>query len=74
MAVRIIYKEINIPAPISDVWHGAKSLMIIFFCIAVILFDKHISRWQDYFINLLIYGGVWNGTFGLFYNIIFRIK
>lgn len=46
-----------------DGWHIAKSLMIIFICLAIS------PTWK-----FLIVGLVWNGVFNVFYNHIFKKK
>lgn len=57
-----------------DPWHISKSLMIIFFGIAMIAFNLPVLRWQDYAVYILAYGSIWNFTFWLFYNKIFGVK
>lgn len=57
-----------------DPWHLSKSLMIIFFGVAVITSHLNIKNWEWFTIYLVIYGAIWNLTFKLFYNVIFGVK
>lgn len=49
-----------------DAWHISKSLMIIFFALAIIFYNPYIPV-----VDFIIFGIVWNLTFNLFYNHIF---
>jgi len=51
-----------------DAWHMAKSLMIISLCLAVVTYHSIFNLWADF----AIFGLIWNGTFNLFYNHIFK--
>jgi hypothetical protein len=51
-----------------DGWHMAKSLMIISLCLAVVTYHGMFNLWADF----VIFGLIWNGTFNLFYNHIFK--
>lgn len=53
-----------------DAWHLAKSLMIICFAFAVILYQPIWKWWIDF----LIIGVVWNAVFNVFYNRVFKKK
>jgi len=50
-----------------DAWHVAKSSMIISLAFAIVLY-KPVFGVMD----VLIIGAIWNGTFNLFYNRIFK--
>ena len=52
-----------------DAWHLAKSMMIICFCAAAVLY-KPVTGYLD----VLIMGAIWNFSFYLFYHKIFGIK
>ena len=54
----------SIPVQFTDAFHLFKSLMIIFFAIAVIEYKQIIHP----VIDLLMIGSVWNGTFNIFFN------
>lgn len=54
----------------ADIWHISKSAMIFCFAGAIILF-RPTHQWWVHFISL---GIIWNATFWLFYNKLFRIK
>lgn len=47
-----------------DAWHVAKSLMIICASLAIVLY-KPVFPW---YIDFVLAGVLWNGTFNLFYN------
>ena len=53
-----------------DGWHLSKSLMIICWAAAVITMDLQ----HDWWVKLLTIGALWNGTFYLFYDRLFKIK
>jgi hypothetical protein len=57
-----------------DVWHLSKSLMLFCFAGAVISFNLPVLKWQDVALYVLAFGFIWNATFWLFYNVIFRVK
>lgn len=57
-----------------DAWHLSKSLMVICFAMAVIWFDLPVLKWQDIALYLVLIGIAWNGSFWLFYNVIFKVK
>jgi hypothetical protein len=57
-----------------DAWHLSKSLMIICFAGAVIFFDLPVKKWQDAAMYIITIGFIWNVTFWLFYNVIFKVK
>jgi hypothetical protein len=48
----------------ADAWHIAKSSMIIFFGFAMLGF-KSIGYW---WMDILLFGAIWNFTFNLFYK------
>ena len=50
-----------------DSWHVAKSSMIISLAFAIVLY-KPVFGVMD----VLIIGAIWNGTFNIFYNRIFK--
>lgn len=51
-----------------DAWHVSNSFMIVFCACSAIWFTFKMLHWWYYPAILLIYGGVWNSTFNLFYN------
>ena len=60
-----------------DAWHIAKSSMILCLVASVMLalaYPIPIKNWHDIAFFVSIYGLVWNGTFKLFYNLIFGIR
>ena len=57
----------------GDCWHIAKSLMIIFMAATVaftLAFEPLLRPW----LNFIVLGLLWNGTFNLFYNYILKRK
>ncbi|WP_407522639.1 hypothetical protein PDL71_15370 [Lacibacter sp. MH-610] len=48
----------------ADVWHIAKSSMIILLAFAMVFFESTGHWWLD----ILAIGAAWNGTFNLFYH------
>ncbi len=54
----------SIPVQFTDAFHLFKSLMIVFFSIAVIEYKQMIHP----IIDLLMIGSTWNGTFNIFFN------
>jgi hypothetical protein len=69
----------NKPVQLTDAFHFFKMLMIIFICSSIITFDRCSIiincqyYWYSFLIILGIYGLIWNLTFSLFYNKIFKI-
>lgn len=57
-----------------DPWHIAKSLMIVFFGVAIIWFNMPVTKWYYWVIYIIAYGALWNFTFWLFYHKIFQVK
>lgn len=53
-----------------DGWHLCKSGMIVCFCVAVISYSPMVSE----FIDLLIFGAIWNVGFNLFYHRLFGVR
>lgn len=53
-----------------DAWHLAKSAMVVCLCFAVALHDQLLP----WYLEVLLYGAIWNLVFVLFYHKIFRIK
>lgn len=53
----------------ADAWHLSKSTMIIFWCLAIIFYHTFIPV-----IDFIVMGIVYNLTFNLFYNYIFKTK
>lgn len=49
-----------------DAWHLLKSLMVVALICAIIFHRSALSWYWE----LLIGGGIWNGTFTLFYHVI----
>ena len=56
----------------ADVWHIAKSVMVISMCFGLPILFHVGSYLLDKGISLAIYGTVWNMTFSLFYSKIFK--
>lgn len=52
-----------------DAWHLAKSGMILFLCLAIVVYDPKGIRVVDF----LIFGAAWNIVFNVFYNKIFKL-
>jgi hypothetical protein len=50
-----------------DAWHVAKSLMIISLAFGIVLYRPILG-----ILDVLIIGAIWNGTFNIFYNRIFK--
>lgn len=68
-----LYKNINYPVQLTDAWHLFKSLMIVFLTLSVITFDSSlVSGFVSFVLLLGIYGLIWNLTFNLFYNNLFK--
>lgn len=53
-----------------DLWHNAKSLMIICICVAISIEGKLL--FESVWLNIIYLGIVWNIVFNVFYNIILR--
>ena len=51
-----------------DAWHIAKSMMIVCLVLAAVLYEPYWNQLYD----LLAFGLLWNLTFNIFYNKIFR--
>lgn len=62
--------KINYPVQFTDAWHLFKSLMIIFFALAIILYRPVVNELIDFG----IFGIVWNATFNVYYNTVFMLK
>ena len=74
--LKFINFKINKPVQITDAWHFAKMLMIIFISLAIIAYEpfiriSHIDI-NNKLIELVIFGLIWNNTFTLFYKHIFK--
>lgn len=52
----------------ADFWHIAKSLMIICLCLAIVFYTP-VFGWMDF----VLFGLLWNLTFNIFYNRIFKL-
>lgn len=59
---------INIAPAFTDAWHFFKSLMIILMVSSIVLYKPLFNIWIDF----LVIGFIWNGTFSFFYNVIFK--
>jgi hypothetical protein len=62
-------KAIKIGSYKADFWHLCKSSMIVSLCAAIVFYEPYI-KWIDF----LFAGYLWNITFSLFYDIIFKRK
>ena len=51
-----------------DAWHITKSLMIICLCLAIVMYKSVFNIW----IEFIVLGLIWNGSFNLFYNRILK--
>jgi hypothetical protein len=60
-------KYIKVPSQISDAWHIFKTLMIIFMVLSIVTYNPVSSWW---WVDLLIYGTVWNVWFSTIYWIL----
>jgi hypothetical protein len=60
--------NINYPVQLTDSWHFCKTMLIVFVCLAIVVYSPVINWWVD----LIVLGTIWNITFSLFYNKIFR--
>lgn len=60
--------SIKYPIFLTDAWHLFKSSMIVLFGLGVVFYSPVINP----FIDIIIIGLVWNLTFNVFYNKIFR--
>jgi len=74
-----IFGLFNYPVQLTDSFHLFKTLMIIFICISISVFDcdllSIISSKEIRTITIIgIYGTSWNVIFSAFYNYIFVIK
>lgn len=67
--VKILF-NINKPVQITDAWHFFKTLMIIFICISIVTYQPIYNK----FIDIIIYGTIWNTNFSLMYNRILKKK
>lgn len=56
-----------------DAWHFCKSLMVIFIVAAIVFTSMGELIFRPW-LTFIALGLVWNGTFNLFYNLIFRRK
>jgi hypothetical protein len=54
-----------------DGWHIANSLMILFFCLAIAF---HKTGRFDVFLEVIMYGGLFDIAFNIFYNKILKKK
>ena len=52
-----------------DAWHLSKSTLVVFVIISIVTYSPVISPFLDFF----LLGLIWNITFNLFYNKIFRL-
>lgn len=53
-----------------DAWHLSKSAMIICLVCAIVFFERKNAWWLD----IIIFGAIWNIGFVFFYHKIFRVK
>lgn len=51
-----------------DAWHLAKSGMIVSFCLAIVFYIPVFGL-----IDFVLFGLIWNLTFNLFYNHLFKL-
>ena len=51
-----------------DAWHLAKSSMVVFVSLAIVLYKPHFHP----IVDLALFGITWNLSFNLFYNKLFR--
>lgn len=61
---------LNYPAFLTDAWHLFKSLMIVFFSFAIVMYSVTFNKLIDFF----IIGAIWNIIFIMFYNWLLVIK
>jgi hypothetical protein len=63
-----LFWKIEKPVALTDAWHLFKSLMIIFVCLAIVLYTPLII----FYIDFVILGILWNIIFNLFYDKILK--
>ena len=51
-----------------DAWHVSKSCMVIFMVGAVVFYKSLLP----YYLDILLFGAVWNIVFNVFYNRVFK--
>lgn len=59
-----IFGLFNLPVAFTDFWHLAKSMMVILFVLAIILYSPVFGMLIDFF----VLGVIWNLVFLAFYN------
>lgn len=59
-----IFGLFNLPVQLTDFWHLAKSMMIVLFVLAIVLYKPFFGMLIDFF----ILGAIWNLVFLAFYN------
>ena len=62
------WNGIRIPSQLTDSWHFAKMWMIIFLCLAIVLYKPIYGGLIDF----VLYGLMWNFSFSFHYNITFK--
>jgi hypothetical protein len=60
----------NIPAAFTDFWHIAKSIMIVLFILAIVLYEPVFGILIDFF----VLGAIWNLVFLAFYKKILVVR
>lgn len=82
---KILGIRFNKPVQLTDSWHFFKMLMIIFICLAIIVFPYTIGwayivgvEWKGILYRVTVWvsvlGFAWNGTFRLTYDHLFLLK
>lgn len=69
--------KVNKPVQITDSWHFFKMIMIFMLCFSIIFYSPFITYFNIYLnfaFELIILGSVWNNTFSLFYNHVWKLK
>ncbi len=57
--------KINRPVQITDAWHFFKMLMIVLAVFSAVFYIPVFSKW---WMDIILFGIVWNSIFALFYN------
>lgn len=65
-----IFGKFNLPVQFTDMWHLAKSMMIVLFVLAIVLYKPFFGILIDFF----VLGAIWNLVFLAFYNKILVVR
>ena len=62
-----IFGNINYPVQLTDAWHFFKTILIFLIVFAIVFYKPMFTWW----IEIIVFGVVWNCTFSLFYKKLF---